>query len=140
MNEERAKAGNGAKPLVMAYDRQAEVNEIVKKAAEKATKTGKFEHTYAVKDGYGENLNATYLGTDASGVSSAKMAASLLTAFKTAIASEKNYYYTVDSSVRTANAHYHQIIDPKCTKVCIGSTAVTINGKAYVVEYQEFWK
>lgn len=140
LNDIRAKAGNGAKPLSYAYDKQDEVNSLVNGQAEKAIETGKFEHVYNGISSVAENLNAVSLGKDTKGVSSAKMAYSLLDSFKVAMASEKNYYDTIDSSYRTANGHYSNIINPQYTKVCVGSTAVTINGKAYVVEYQEFWK
>ena len=44
LNQVRAEAGNGAKPLVMATDKQAEMDAMVKKQAEKYEETGTITH------------------------------------------------------------------------------------------------
>lgn len=144
LNDIRAKAGNGAKPLVYAYDKQDEVNRVVKKYAEKSAASG-YENFYHTTNGVdikrdAENNNGVSLGKSMNDVSSAKMAYSLLDSFKQAIRAEKETYDAGYTGFGETTGHYINIINPAFTKVCVGSTAVTINGKAYVVEYQEFWK
>ena len=138
INEVRASAGNGAKPLVMATDKQAEMDAMVKKQAEKYVETGKITHEF--KFGYGENGSFVSTNFDASEVSSEHMSNSVVTSFESAIRQEKSVYDSGNTTFADSNGHYYNIIYPQFTNVCIGSTAVTINGKVCVIEYQEFWK
>lgn len=144
LNDIRAKAGNGAKPLVYAYDKQDEVNRVVKKYAEKSAASGYegFQHTVRGVDinREGENASWVTISKNVNDVSSNKMAHLLLECFKEGIKTEKGTYDSGYTGFGITTGHYINIINPTFTKVCVGSTAVTINGKAYVVEYQEFWK
>lgn len=144
LNDLRVKAGNGANPLVYSYDKQDEVNRAVKKWAEKSVASGYegFRHAGRGVDinRDGENLNWVTINKSINEVSSAKMAYLLLEIFKTDIMAEKRTYDSGYTGFGSRTGHYISIINPAFTKVCVGSTVVTINGKAFVVEYQEFWK
>ena len=138
LNQVRAEAGNGAKPLVMATDKQSEVDSMVKKAAAKYIETGSLTHEFSFGDG--ENASRVSTEYDESEVSSKRMHDSILDAFKRAIEQEKTVYDSGDTTFSHSNGHYINIIRPQYTKVCIGSIPVIINGKVGLIEYQEFWK
>ena len=137
LNQVRAEAGNGAKPLVMTTDKQAEMDAMVKKQAEKYEETGTITHELMI--GHAENSSYVSIGRDVSEVSSNFMSNYVVSAFKDGIKQEKAVYDSGNTGYAHSNGHYINIITPQFTKVCIGSTAVTIDGKVCVIEYQDFW-
>ena len=141
LNQVRAEAGNGAKPLTMATDKQAELDALVKKQAEKYAETGELEHTAYVSGRTGENLSAATCFLDSSSVSSSRMEELLLSSFRdVTITREKSIYDQGVTKFNMENGHYWNVINPEYTKVCISSAPAIINGKVHLIEYQEFWK
>ena len=154
LNEIRAEAGTGAKPLTLVTDRQAELDALVNKRVEDAEKYNdieKFTHTsYFEINHECENKSWVSNASDVNSVSSKCMEELLVNSFKEAMRKEKAYYDRETngrsfnfSKISVAEAiafgHYSGIINPAHTKVCISSAPAIINGKVYLVEYQDFW-
>ena len=144
-NELRAQAGNGAQPLVIATDRQKDVQELTEKYALKSVKGELFgeagAHTPAgAIDSFAECTSHNAAPGDENSASTQWMYNSVFEGYRNYIVYvEKKAYEHQAGYSDFGYGHYVATINPDYTRMAVGSTMVKYNGKAYIVEFQEFW-